>query len=319
MAFVHVPWRTLSLGIGLAAALGCQSSGGARGSTLNGTNTGASSWWPPSFVRGRGRVPANPYDYQDRSRDRKDDPFIPASAEIKEKDTRSNGSGSGGSTSYDARPDAGRPGPMNLLSPERDAGPNADLAFGAESAAGLRLVAAKEDGLRGRLARVTLRPDDILNPVAPGGDFRSIIVRETGSEVDSVETLGREHQQRHGVSGCAWHFVVHARASARGEWIGVGPRWVNQQPAARIDSDSAGREEPGSIVIGVAGRFASETPGEGQRDAVRALVSALAARHRIPPHRIMTRSEAVRESAGRGRLEPDPGPLFRLDEVLASG
>ncbi len=181
------------------ASNGCATSGSSTAST----NT---PWRPFAKLR-RQQVPNQPQDYNEAGIKR-DDPFLPASAQEK------------------VGSDSKKP---TLSLAKKDEATISD-SFGSPTA--LTVKKSAVDLLTPFLAR-----NDDLALSAPKRAFRYIVVHESGSELDSLASLDEEHYERFGLEKCAYHFVVSGAPDVAGAVISPSTRWKNQErvllPAAR--------------------------------------------------------------------------------------
>lgn len=126
------------------------------------------------------------------------------------------------------------------------------------------------------------------HPGAPGHDWRWIVIHHSATAGGDAAAFERYHIGVRRWDSLAYHFVIGNGVGAEDGQIEVGPRWRAQRGGPH--SAVAEYNEHG-IAVCVVGDFNKRPPTELQMRSLRALVSHLMARHRIPPDAVLGHRE----------------------------
>lgn len=142
-------------------------------------------------------------------------------------------------------------------------------------------------------------------PDAKPRDWSYIVIHHTASEKGSVESIHETHLKRKDGKGNSWlgigyHFVI-GNGTGMGDGV-VEPtfRWREQMHGAH-----AGNQEYNQRGIGIAliGNFDQKPPSPKQVDAIRTLVTSLAAEYQISSANIIGHSD-IKSTACPGKHFP---------------
>jgi hypothetical protein len=153
---------------------------------------------------------------------------------------------------------------------------------------------------------------DVLKPEKPARVWKYIVLHHSGGELDTIESIDRNHRQRTDRSGKPWlgigyHLVIgNGRETIDGE-IKPTFRWRDQLHGAH-----AGHPDYNDHGIGICliGNLEDRPPTARQLEATRRLVQTLCREYTIPrenviPHRSVRPTQC-------------PGQQFPLKEILAA-
>ena len=152
-----------------------------------------------------------------------------------------------------------------------------------------------------------------VNPRPTAKRWTSIVVRFSGAEHGSAQSLGELHK-RAGVGDLAYHFVLGNGQGASDGLVEIGPRWEQQRPG--YTSIALHNQEDSHHVIDICliGDFDATAPTQAQRDDLVWLVQQLQTRLQIPAERVLL-GDGRTSKAGRYF----PVSWFRQQLVRSSG
>ena len=140
-------------------------------------------------------------------------------------------------------------------------------------------------------------------------DWDYIIIHHSGTESGSLESIHNQHLQRRDAEGNRWlgigyHFLIGNGQGMPDGTVQATFRWKEQIHGAHSGDAIFNARGIGICVIG---NFENAPPSKAQLKSLKALVKALAVRHRITPENFMGH-RSVKATAC-------PGKHFPLNEI----
>ena len=147
----------------------------------------------------------------------------------------------------------------------------------------------------------------------PDGTWQYLVIHHSATQSGSVQSIHRQHQQRKEADGTAWlgiayHFVIGNGNGMRDGEVQATFRWQQQLHGAHAGNALFNARGIGICLIG---NFEETAPSNQQLDALKKLVTQLAARYQIPRRQVIGHS-AVRSTQCPGRLFP----LRKIQEAV---